>query len=64
MYIYHVSWAQEGCMGLNAVVTASTEESAIKQLGLSEEDKCQKATMIGIALKEYTGENIFAQESL
>lgn len=64
MYIFHCSWAQDGCNGLNAVVVAYTEKQALEMLHLTEDDKCQKATIIGVSQLRVREPTIFAHESL
>lgn len=63
MYIFHVSWAYGGYMGLNAVVAAFTERQALDMLNLSDEDKCQKTTIIGTTLL-IAQPIVFAHESV
>lgn len=63
MGIYHISWAQDGCTGLNAVVAAFSENQALRMLHLSEDDKCQKIRKIGESFC-VSQPTIFAYESL
>lgn len=64
MYIFHCSWAQDGYIGLNAVVVAHTFEQALEMLNLSENDKCQKAVLIGVVTSSVLKPTILAHESL
>jgi hypothetical protein len=65
MNIYHVGWVQDGAFGLNAVVIAVDEKSALLQLGLDDGYNHDiNTTNIGITNYHPVQEHVVCQECL
>lgn len=64
MNIYKIEWVQGGSFGLSGVVIADTEEDAIKELDLDEDDKEIEIFLIGICTDGTIEPLVVCQESL